>query len=83
MNIDELERLAREADEGYSGAHPRDSNNWKANEAFCYAASPDVMAKLIAVVRAAEAYVGPDFEPDAGTRGADLRQSLAALKADA
>jgi hypothetical protein len=52
--IDKLEELAKAADEGYPGADARDSNNWKANEAFCYAAKPVTILRLVRVARAAK-----------------------------
>jgi hypothetical protein len=55
---EDLRKLAELADEGYAGAHPRDSNNWKANEAFCRAATPARILVLIdAAVTATEALV--------------------------
>ncbi|MBA3773847.1 MAG: hypothetical protein H0X13_15555 [Ramlibacter sp.] len=76
---EELRKLAEAADEGYSGAHLRDSNNWKANEAFCRACSPKRILKLLDVADKARAvcnstYSGP-FD-----LVFDLRSALAALE---
>jgi hypothetical protein len=100
MNIDELERLAREATAGpyfvhaalgyavatvgktrvASDVHPKITQEQvAADAAYIAAASPDVMAKLIAVVRAAQT-----VETTSGTSITALcvlSVALAALKA--
>lgn len=89
-----LKELAQRADEGYSGAHPRDSNNWQANEAFCRACDPSTILKLVAVVEKArqaqssltvavesdlgEAWLNPQTARDQWLR--DAREALAALR---
>jgi hypothetical protein len=44
-----------EAHEGYSGTHPRDSNNWEANRDFCCAFTPKTALALLDVAEKAQA----------------------------
>ena len=53
IKIGDIKAAAQAADEGYTGAHPRDSNNWRANEAFCLACKPKVVLALCEAVEAA------------------------------
>lgn len=57
LDLDLLEALARAADQGegqHVYTHPRDSNGWKANEAWHRAASPAVFLDLIVLARRAQ-----------------------------
>lgn len=76
--IEALKELAQQADEGYSGAHPRDSNNWQANEAFCRACDPSTILKLVAVVEAARR-AEPVLMLLAHKNAAALKSALTAL----
>jgi hypothetical protein len=75
MDINKLRELASKADEGYSGTHPRDSNNWEANRDFCCAFTPATALALLDVAeKAREAMKGANRDAwDA------FRTSLAAL----
>jgi hypothetical protein len=92
MNIDELERLAREAAE--ETGEPEDwfcadliesskpiLSSRKARR-YIAAASPDVMAKLIAVVRAAQAWGETDADDEVAGLTAELNLSAALLALD-
>jgi hypothetical protein len=57
MDINKLRELASKADEGYSGTHPRDSNNWEANRDFCCAFTPKTALALLDVAEKAKAHV--------------------------
>jgi hypothetical protein len=57
MDINKLRELASKADEGYSGTHPRDSNNWEANRDFCCAFTPKTALALLDVAEKAQAHI--------------------------
>ena len=78
--IDELERLAREAEVMPFDSGPQDVP-WADRKAFTDACTADKVLKLVAVVRAAQAHIDSSNNDDsAGDTWAALRDALDALK---